>query len=223
MSVVPLSGVAERIQVQVLVLLQSSYTCRCKLCVRESTSTVEHPMRVHTELVYGHIADKPATGMSNFHRKCSPYPFSGEVAVQSPACDFYLRLQGFQNIYVYFTGEPTQKTTCKEDSMAGFKNYCTSSSFLAEERHALRLLGRCCLLHSHRVIRLWYSHSLANDTRGRGMPGHGICCVHKPARAPARAGSDVVVALQPVALNHAHGFCGMWLVNHCLSQKGLVT
>ena len=77
-------------------------------------------MRVHTELVYGHIADKPATGTSNFHRKCSPYPFSGEVAVQSPACDFYLRLQGFKNIYVYFTGEPTQKTTCKDDSMAGF-------------------------------------------------------------------------------------------------------
>ena len=73
------------------------------------------------------------------------------------------------------------------------------------------------------LFRLWYSHSLANDTRGCAMSGHGICCVQKPALAPARAGSAVVVALQPVALNYAHGFCGMWHVNHCSSQKELIT
>lgn len=67
---------------------------------------MEHPVRVYTELVYGHIADKPAPDTSNHNRKCSPYPFAGEMAVQSVTGNFLLSLEGFNKVHVFSTGEP---------------------------------------------------------------------------------------------------------------------
>ena len=74
------------------------------LCGRDSSSSVEHPIRVYTELVYGHMVDKPAPDTFNHYRKCSPYPFAGEVAVQSPTYDFLLSLEGFSKVHVLSTG-----------------------------------------------------------------------------------------------------------------------
>ncbi len=71
---------------------------------REGDSIVEHPLRVYTESIWGHQADKPAPGTGNYNRKCMPYPFQGEVAVQSPASDFHLRLEGFRKTVVYSPG-----------------------------------------------------------------------------------------------------------------------
>lgn len=65
---------------------------------------MEHPLRVYTESIWGHQADKPAPGTGNYNRKCMPYPFQGEVAVQSPASDFHLRLEGFRKTVVYSPG-----------------------------------------------------------------------------------------------------------------------
>lgn len=63
-------------------------------------------MRVYTELVYGHMVDKAAPGTSNHYRKCSPYPFAGEVAVQSPTNSVLLSLDGFRKVHVIFIGGP---------------------------------------------------------------------------------------------------------------------
>ena len=63
-------------------------------------------MRVYTELVYGHIADKPAPDTSDHNRKCSPYPFAGEMAVQSVTGNFLLSLEGLNKVHVFSTGEP---------------------------------------------------------------------------------------------------------------------
>ena len=63
-------------------------------------------MRVYTELVSGHMVDKPAPGKFNSYRKCSPYPFAGEVAMQSPTYDFILSLEGFSKVHAFPIGEP---------------------------------------------------------------------------------------------------------------------
>ena len=71
---------------------------------REGDAIVEHPLRVHTELIYGHNVAQPARGTSNYMRKCMPYPFEGEIALQSPGAEFHLRLQGFRNVAAYSAG-----------------------------------------------------------------------------------------------------------------------
>lgn len=63
-------------------------------------------MRVYTEFVYGHMVEKPAPGTFNHYRKCSPYPFAGEVAVQSPTCNFLLSLEGFRKVHMFTSGKP---------------------------------------------------------------------------------------------------------------------
>ena len=78
---------------------------------REGDAIVEHPLRVHTELIYGHNVAQPARGTSNYMRKCMPYPFEGEITLQSPDAEFHLRLQGFRKVAAYSAGAPA--LTCR--------------------------------------------------------------------------------------------------------------
>ena len=71
---------------------------------REGDAIVEHPLRVHVELIYGHNVAEPARGTSNYMRKCMPYPFEGEIALQSPGAEFHIRLQGFRKVAAYSAG-----------------------------------------------------------------------------------------------------------------------
>lgn len=71
---------------------------------REGDAIVEHPLRVHVELIYGHNVAEPALGTSNYMRKCMPYPFEGEIALQSPGAEFHLRLAGFRRVAAYSAG-----------------------------------------------------------------------------------------------------------------------
>ena len=119
--------------------------CRdCKpraACGREGDSIIEHPLRVHVELIYGHNVDKPARDTSNYMRKCMPYPFKGEVALQSPGADFHLRLQGFRKVIAYAAGAavPTRRPDPEPDLAAGH------SLPTASKQCALRSCGPCCL------------------------------------------------------------------------------
>ena len=63
---------------------------------RETGGKREHRLRVYSELIFGHEADKPANGTTNYNRTCMPYPFKGEMTVDESATDFRIAIDGFK-------------------------------------------------------------------------------------------------------------------------------
>ena len=65
----------------------------------------EHRLRVFTELMFGHMANKPAPGTNDYNRTCMPYPFMGEMSAAEAACDFKIAIDGFKKTAHYSMGE----------------------------------------------------------------------------------------------------------------------
>ncbi len=71
---------------------------------RELGGKREHRLRVYSELIFGHEADKPAKGTKNYNRTCMPYPFMGEMTVDESASDFTVAIDGFKKTARLTTG-----------------------------------------------------------------------------------------------------------------------
>lgn len=86
----------------------------CVPACREVGGKREHRLRVFTELMFGHKANKPAPGTNDYNRTCMPYPFSGELSAAEAACDFKIAIDGFKKTAHYSMGEPrdTGGRTC---------------------------------------------------------------------------------------------------------------
>ncbi len=68
----------------------------CGTVRRETDGKREHRLRVYSELIFGHEANKPAEGTKNYNRTCMPYPFMGEMTVDEAASDFRIAIDGFR-------------------------------------------------------------------------------------------------------------------------------
>ncbi|KAK9822188.1 hypothetical protein WJX81_008625 [Elliptochloris bilobata] len=66
------------------------------ITLREMGGKWEHKLRVYTELIFGHQANKPAPGTSNYNRTCMPYPFMGAMSAAHAAADFKIAIDGFK-------------------------------------------------------------------------------------------------------------------------------
>ena len=71
---------------------------------RETGGKGEHRLRVYSELIFGHEADKPANGTKNYNRTCMAYPFKGEMTVDESATDFRIAIDGFKKTARLTTG-----------------------------------------------------------------------------------------------------------------------
>lgn len=86
------------------------------MACREVGGKREHKLRVYSELIFGHEANKPAPGTRNLNRTCMPYPFKGEMTVQEAASDFKIAIDGFKK-----TGHLGIGVPAAVHLMAGFK------------------------------------------------------------------------------------------------------
>jgi len=126
---------------------------------REGDAIAEQPLRVYTELIYGHYADKPAGGTGNYLRKCMPYPFAGEVAARAPGAEFRLRVDGFRKTAAFRpgAGPPTlaAQPACRRCPGCAAEPV---TSALRTSPLCMRLPGECLALSSA---------ALASEGRGQ--------------------------------------------------------
>ena len=73
---------------------------------------------MYPELIFGHQANKPAKGTSNFNRTCMPYPFKGRMSAEEASADLLIAIEGFQRTAYYKPGALDTHATTWLQSMS---------------------------------------------------------------------------------------------------------